>query len=146
MESLIIDRPSRMSLKQKYADNVLKIFMFLSLLYLVLPVLTFGIWYLAYTFFNQHLYLLEGYKEYNTPTSFWFLMIIITMLVLILAWSKGMQLFSKRGTDDSTILSLRESSEYFQVKEEDAADYRTMKTMVVSITEQGKISSVQKVR
>ena len=145
MKSLIIDRPCRMSLRQKYTDNILKIFMLLGWFYFVIPAITFGVWYLAYTFFDQHIYLLEGYKEYNTSTSFWYLVIIANMLVLILAWSKGMQFFSKKmGEDKSATLSIGEMSEYYQVKEENIACYRTMKNMVVSIAEQGKISLVEK--
>lgn len=145
MKSLIIDRPNKMSLRQKYADNMLKVFLVLAWLYLGIPAMTFMAWYIAYTFFDQHLLLLEGYKEYNTPTSFRYLAIIAAMLVLVLAWSKGNKIFAKnkRGFDTDTNLSIRESSQYYQVAEEDVVRYRSMKRMTVSITEEGKIDMIQ---
>lgn len=124
---------------------MLKVFLVLAWLYLGIPAMTFMAWYIAYTFFDQHLLLLEGYKEYNTPTSFRYLAIIAAMLVLVLAWSKGNKIFAKnkRGFDTDTNLSIGESSQYYQVAEEDVVRYRSMKRMTVSITEEGKIDMIQ---
>ncbi len=117
MESLIIDRPSKRSLKQKYIDNSLKVVMLLGWLYLCLPAITFGVWYIAYTFFNQQLILLEGYKEYKTITSLWYLIIIANMLVLVFAWSKGKKFFAKKKSakHPDTCVSLHDVSEFFHV-------------------------------
>ncbi|GEM_PF-2707681 len=144
MKSLIIDRPSKRSLQQKYIDNSLKVIMLLGWLYLALPALTFGIWYIAYTFFNQHLILLEGYKEYKTITSYWYLIIIANMLVVTFAWSKGNKYFSKKeaSVHADTCLPVRESSEFFHVAEEDILRYRKMKKMTVFYDEVGSIVRV----
>ena len=144
MKSLIIDRPDKMSLRQKYADNVLKIFLMLGWLYLGIPALTLGAWYIAYTFFNQHLILLEGYKEYQTSTSIWYLAIIAFLLVLVLAWSHGSKFFfkDKKRAETDTRLSIEESGHYYQIAPEDIRRYRKMKTMTVSITEEGHIDGV----
>lgn len=146
MKSLIIDRPDRMSLRQKYADNLMKVFLVLGWLYLGIPALTFAAWYIAYTFFNQHLLLLEGYKEYNTQASFCYIAIVVAMLVLLLVWSKGNQFFAKtiREDDTDTQLSIKESCHYYQLAEEDVVRYRTMKSMIVTINEQGQIDGVEK--
>jgi poly-beta-1,6-N-acetyl-D-glucosamine biosynthesis protein PgaD len=144
MKSLIIDRPDKRSLQQKYIDNSLKTIMFLSWLYLALPALTFGIWYIAYTFFNQHLVLLEGYKEYKTITSYWYLLIIITMLVLIFAWSKGNKHFSKKDSTNQadTCLPIHESSKFFHLTEEDILRYRNMKKITIRYDDVGRIVQV----
>lgn len=144
MESLIIDRPSRRTLKQKYIDNSLKVIMLLGWLYLCLPAITFGVWYIAYTFFNQHLILLEGYKEYKSITSLWYLIVIANMLVLILAWSKGKQLYSKnkQPEHEEIALSEQEISAYYQLPTQDILRFRKMKNMIVSFDDSGHIVDV----
>lgn len=144
MESLIIDRPSRRTLKQKYIDNSLKVIMLLGWLYLCLPAITFGVWYIAYTFFNQHLILLEGYKEYKSITSLWYLIVIANMLVLILAWSKGKQLYSKnkQPTHEEIPLSEQDVSAYYQLPTQDILRFRKMKNMIVSFDDSGRIVEV----
>lgn len=144
MESLIIDRPSKRTLKQKYIDNSLKVIMFLGWLYLCVPAITFGVWYIAYTFFNQHLILLEGYKEYKTITSFWYLVIIANMLVLTFAWSKGNKFFSKKNdtVHSDTRLPIHETSSFYQLTEQDIIHYRKMKNMTVTHDGTGKITKV----
>ena len=118
--------------------------MFLGWLYLALPAFTFGIWYIAYTFFNQHLILLEGYKEYKTITSYWYLVIIVNMLVLTFAWSKGNKYFSKKenAIHPDTCLPVHESSVFFHVSEQEVLHYRKMKKMTVFHDETGRIVQV----
>ena len=141
MDSLIIDRPSRQSLAQKYVDNSLKVIMLLGWLYLCLPAITFGVWYIAYTFFNQHIILLEGYKEYKSITSVWYLVIIANMVVLVLAWSKGNQLFHKEESATHADVSLtdREINDYYGVPETDIHHLRSMKNVTVSFDANGAI-------
>jgi len=144
MESLIIDRPSKRSLKQKYIDNSLKVVMLLGWLYLCLPAITFGVWYIAYTFFNQHLILLEGYKEYKTITSLWYLIIIVNMLVLVFSWSKGKKFFAKQKSakHPDTCVSVHDISDFFQVSEPDILRFQKMKNMTVTHGETGHIIAV----
>ncbi len=145
MESLIIDRPSKQSLQQKYVDNSLKVMLVLGWFYLFIPAITLVVWYIAYTFFNQHLLMLEGYKEYKTMTSVWYLLVIAAMLVLVLAWSQSMKLFHGKHDHNvtDTHLSVQESSDYYRVKEDDILEYRQMKHMTVSFDEEGYIVAVE---
>jgi poly-beta-1,6-N-acetyl-D-glucosamine biosynthesis protein PgaD len=117
--------------------------MVLTWIYLCIPLITFAAWYVAYTFFDQHLLLLEGYKEYKTPTSLWYVGIIAAMLVFVLAWSKGNKMLaSDKDAQQSRDLSLAESSRYYQQDEDRVIQYRRYKNMTVSFDDQGKIVKV----
>lgn len=143
MKSLIINLPNRRTLGQKYGDNTLKVFMVLVWIYLCIPLITFAAWYVAYTFFDQHLLLLEGYKEYKTPTSLWYVGIIAAMLVFVLAWSKGNKMLSSgKDAQQNRGLSLAESSRYYQQDKDQVIQYRLFKNMTVFFDEQGKIVTV----
>ncbi len=145
MKSLIIDLPNRRTLGQKYGDNTLKVVMVLTWIYLCIPLITFAAWYVAYTFFDQHLLLLEGYKEYKTTTSLWYVGIIAAMLVFVLAWSKGNKMLSpEKEALQSRGLSIAESSRYYQQDEAQVVQYRLLKNMTVNFDEQGKIIRVAK--
>lgn len=146
MKSLIIDRPEKRSLQQRYGDNGLKIFLAFVSFYIWVPAITSGAWYIAYTFYNQQILLLEGYKEYHTSTSLWYIAIIVTMMVLVMAWSKGNKSMAagRKRKYTGEPLTLQESSLCYGVGVENLTGYRTMKNMIVSFDKEDRIAMVQK--
>ncbi|WP_198263369.1 poly-beta-1,6-N-acetyl-D-glucosamine biosynthesis protein PgaD [sulfur-oxidizing endosymbiont of Gigantopelta aegis] len=142
---LIINRPDLMSMRQKYANNTLKLLFVLSGIYLIVPIITFIIWYLAFVFFQQHILLLEGYKEYKTMTSVWYLIIIAAFSLMFILWSLGNLYFKRRKSKSihNTDLSIEASSDYYQVPLESVKQFRKQKVMQVSFDDKGNINHIE---
>ncbi|MCP3850672.1 MAG: poly-beta-1,6-N-acetyl-D-glucosamine biosynthesis protein PgaD [Gammaproteobacteria bacterium] len=144
MKSLIINRPDLMTMKQKYANNILKLIFVLVWLYFLIPVFTFIAWYLAFVFFEQHLLLLEGYKEYKTMTSVWYLIIIASFSLMFMLWSIGNLYFSKKklkNLSDSG-LSIKDSCEYYKVPVSQVMHHRKNKNITVHFDDNGLIKDI----
>lgn len=144
VKKLIIDTPDRLSLRQRYANNIFRIFLALTWFYLFIPLLTLINWFFAFIFFEQNLILLEGYKEYQTTTSVIYLSTIALMLAFIIFWAKFNRLFDKESEEKKTLkpVSMQEMSDYFELKTEEVEIYREYKSMKVHFDSQGKITDV----
>lgn len=144
MKSLIIDRPDRLSLHQKYANNIFRVFLALAWFYLFIPLLTFINWFFAYLFFEQNLILLEGYKEYETTTALIYLSVIIMMFVFIIFWANFNRLFDKESEAKKALspVSTQEMSDYFNLDDVKVREYREYKSMKVHFDSHGNIIDV----
>ncbi len=141
MPPLIINRPDLLSLRRHYADNLLKLGVVLTWLYLLMPLLTLFNWYLAYTFFNQHLILLGGYQEYKTATSVIYLLVIGALLMLVLLWAGfGPRLDRKLAVQkQGAPVSLEQMSAHFALDREQVEAFRGKKNLVAHFDQQGQL-------
>jgi len=146
MKSLIIDRPEQLNLRQKYAHNIFRFLLALTWFYFLMPVLTLINWFFAYTFFEQNFILLEGYKEYQSPTTLTYLTVIAAMLVWILLWVNVNKFFDKKGEAKVhlTPVSITEMSSYFKVETDKVAEYQKCKTMAVHFDLDGNITNMKR--
>jgi poly-beta-1,6-N-acetyl-D-glucosamine biosynthesis protein PgaD len=144
MKSLIIDRPDHLSLKQRYANNIIRFIAALGWFYLGIPLMTLFNWFLAYTFFNQNLILLEGYKEYQTETSWNYLLIIAGMFISIVLWANFNRFLDYERNKKSQLkaVTTEAMSAYYQVNEEKVGEYRKLKNMTVYFSDDAQINSV----
>lgn len=144
MKSLIIDKPELLSLRQKHANNLLKVLLVLTWFYLFIPVLTLINWFFAYRFFEQNIILLEGYKEYETTTSVIYLSVISLMIVTIILWvnfnKKYAHKFTKKKLQQT--VSTNELSDYFRLDKKNIEEYQQYKNMNVHFDQTGNIIHV----
>ena len=144
MKSIIIERPDKRSLQQKLTDNTLKVFLILAGFYLLTPLITFLAWYIAYTFFDQHLILLEGYKEYKTPTSFWYIAIILSFIPAILLWSKiNFYFYNKKKHPHKSLMKKTIPHDHIKkISAKQIEHYKQKKRLMVYFTENGQIRKI----
>ena len=145
MKSLIIDSPGQLNLRQKYAHNIFRFLLVLTWFYFLMPVLTLINWFFAYTFFEQNFILLEGYKEYQSPTTLTYLTVIAAMFIWILLWVNVNKFFDKKGEAKAhlTPVSITEMSSYFKVDSNKVDEYQKCKNMEVHFDQDGNITEVK---
>jgi len=145
MKSLIIDSPEQLNLRQKYAHNIFRLLLVLTWFYFLMPVLTLINWFFAYTFFEQNFILLEGYKEYQSPTTLTYLTVIAAMFIWILLWVNVNKFFDRKGEAKNhlTPVSITEMSSYFKVELNKVDEYQKCKNMEVHFDQDGNITELK---
>jgi poly-beta-1,6-N-acetyl-D-glucosamine biosynthesis protein PgaD len=145
MKSLIIDSPEQLNLRQKYAHNIFRLLLVLTWFYFLMPVLTLINWFFAYTFFEQNFILLEGYKEYQSPTTLTYLTVIAAMFIWILLWVNVNKFFDRKGEAKNhlTPVSITEMSSYFKVDSNKVDEYQKCKNMEVHFDQDGNITELK---
>ena len=145
MKSLIIDSPKQLNLRQKYAHNIFRLLLVLTWFYFLMPVLTLINWFFAYTFFEQNFILLEGYKEYQSPTTLTYLTVIAAMFIWILLWVNVNKFFDRKGEAKNhlTPVSITEMSSYFKVELNKVDEYQKCKNMEVHFDQDGNITELK---
>lgn len=146
MKSLIIDSPKQLNLRQKYAHSLVKFLLVMTWYYFLTPVLTIINWFLAYTFFEQNFILLEGYKEYQSPTTLTYLTVIAAMFIWILLWVNFNKIFDKKGEAKAhlALVSIAEISGYFKVEQNIVDEYQKCKNMEVHFDQDGNITDIKR--
>ncbi len=140
---LIIDSPSVLRLKDRFAEVSITLFFWLVLLYLWQPVFSLLAWLFQGYAFYRHMFDLGGYGAFG-KVALEYLMIICLIDGIFLLWAVVNRLrFRKKDRRQRvTDTSLLEHSLYCRVQPQDVEQWREYRQMVVAFGDDGYISGV----
>lgn len=140
---LIIDSPSVLRLKDRFAEVSITLFFWLVLLYLWQPVFSLLAWLFQGYSFYRHMYALGGYHAFGV-VALNYLWLIFLIDGVFLFWAITNQLRFRKTDRRQRVAdtSLLEQSLYCNVPAVSVEQWRTYRQMVVSFGDDGYISGV----
>lgn len=140
---MIIDRPDLQSKAERLGWGSITLAFWGLYVYLWLPLLTLGAWWVGVKLFNYHMIELKGYTSLIHLLGSYSAIILVISVVLI-GWAEinRMRFKNQMRRMDSSEVSIDEVAEKYNIDADKLADLRQKKYMTVYFSDKGDISDI----
>ena len=131
VESLIIESPTLVSKTRNFTEWSLQIMGWILWMLFIRPLVMLIFWYLAFRFFNYHMFKLEGIE--NLEDFFIGAVVLVIIYIGMFAWSRY-NAYRFRGKDkrrSSGSATPEKMAEYYKVKPENIIDLQNSRNVDV---------------
>ena len=140
---LIIDKPEKVKLHQKFTALGITLFFWFCLVWLWQPLISLLAWAFNIKLFYDHMIVLGGYRSVLV-VAFFYTVTIVTLGGGLILWGRINQhrFRGKSKRSGGKPLTIENLSEHYEVSSEDIKKWREVKQMVVETNDRGFVSNI----